>query len=89
MSVSAGKNGPWNGKTFDVIVKGLHYNATESDVKDFFKGFLVVRVNFPKTKGIVFVGLESQAEQQRAVSTLKKRSILGRRVAVELAKPRA
>lgn len=85
-----GNNGRGRGPTFDVILKGLHYEANEANVRELFQGFQVRRVNFPQNrKGLAFVALPTAEEQQRATRTLSGLKVLGRKVFVEVVKPKA
>lgn len=70
----------------EVIVKNLNYQATEQGIKHLFNNFKLSKVNLKH--GCAFVGLESQDEAQRAVNQLNERKVLGRKVFVELTRPK-
>lgn len=91
---SGGRNFKGNnrgrGESFDVILKGLHYDADEANVRELFEGFAIRRINFPQhKKGIAFVALPTAEEQQRATRKLNGLKVLGRKVFVEVVKPKA
>ncbi|CAI6337255.1 unnamed protein product [Periconia digitata] len=83
ISNAGGKRGNSRGrpKTFDVVLKNLHFEATEEDIRDLFSGFDVQRVSFARP-GLGFVALPTVEKQQRAIN-LSGQKILGRKVIVE------
>jgi len=76
-----------------VFVGNLSFKTKESDLASEFTSIgRVVSVNIitrgPRSLGYGFVELESEEDAQRAVSVMNKKSIDGREINVELAKPR-
>ena len=87
------EGGPVEQQTFDVIVKGINYDADEDDIQDFFKDCgeidsvnLLKRYD-GKSKGICFVRFLTEEALSKAVERSES-ELMGRRVFIEKARPR-
>ncbi|KAF1847637.1 uncharacterized protein K460DRAFT_280946 [Cucurbitaria berberidis CBS 394.84] len=72
-------------KPVRVKLNNLAFSATEQDVRSLFNGFSLSDPGVSIKKGYGFVWVASNAEAQRAVATLNKRTIRGKAVTVKIA----
>ena len=84
---------PVQQQTFDVIVKGITYDANEDDIQEFFADFgeidsvnLLKRYD-GKSKGICFVRYLTEEGLEKAISN-SETELMGRRIFIEKARPR-
>lgn len=78
-----------------VFVRGLSWNLSEEDLAVEFGGFgtvtltkIVCDPNTHRSRGFGFVGFESKEVAEKAVAEMNGKEIQGRRITVEIAKPR-
>ncbi|KAL8697276.1 MAG: hypothetical protein Q9201_007206 [Fulgogasparrea decipioides] len=74
-----------------LYIGNLPYAATESDLRDFFKGYSVEAVRIPTNSnkspcGYAFLGLSSPTGVPQAIEQLDEKFVRDRRVSVELAR---
>lgn len=74
-----------------LYIGNLAYASTETELREFFKGYLVETVSIPKNPrtekavGYAFVDLSTPSEADRAIANLSGTEILERKVSVQLA----
>lgn len=78
-----------------IYVGNLSHDATREDLTDVFKEYgMVKRVNLPtdretgRPRGFAFIELETEAEEDKAISELNGAEWMGRELRVDRAKPR-
>ncbi|KAL8859033.1 MAG: hypothetical protein Q9178_004514 [Gyalolechia marmorata] len=75
-----------------LYIGNLDFTATEANVKNLFDGYSIVKVTIPintrtsRSLGYAFVDLSESEEARRAVAQLSGRTILNRKVSVQLAR---
>lgn len=75
-----------------LYIGNLAYATTEGELKDFFKDYLVESVTIPtnprtsRPVGYAFVALSTPTEADRAIAELNGKSILERKVSIQLAR---
>ena len=80
----------------EIIVKGLNFNASESDLKRFFEdsGFEVKNVKIildretHKSRGFAFVTINDEDQALRAIEMLNGNKMMGRSLSLAESKPR-
>jgi len=82
-----------SGKGFRVFVRGLPFDLTNGQLESHFETigpvkscFIVTEKGSAKSKGFGFVGYAMREDAESAVKQLNKKTLLGRRLHVELAK---
>jgi len=75
-----------------LYIGNLAYATTEGELKDFFKDYLVETTSIPtnprttRPVGYAFVDVSTPSEAERAISELNGKTILDRKVSVQLAR---